>query len=365
MRVMYDSQIFTMQKYGGISRYFFELINNFDETINTNVSLLLSNNQYISNYQYVPHLSFLPSNEFRGKHRLMTLINKLNSIYEIKYKAFDVFHPTYYDPCFLKYIGSKPFVLTVCDMIHEKFSAMFSRNDKTSKNKKLLCNKATKIIAISQNTKKDLMELFAIEEAKIDVVHLGNSLTLDKKNSRGDELPPKYILFVGARSAYKNFLSFVNGVSGILERDKGLSVICVGGGSFNDTEMQLFDKLKMSNKIYQCSITDDDLSMYYQYAELFVFPSLYEGFGIPILEAFACDCPLVCSNTSSFPEIAGKGGEYFDPYDEKSISIAIENVLSNPQKRELLSRNGRERLKCFSWEKTAMDTKKIYEGLIK
>ena len=107
------------------------------------------------------------------------------------------------------------------------------------------------------------------------------------------------------------------------------------------------------------------MPLFYKQAELFVFPSLYEGFGIPILEAFACECPLVCSNTSSLPEIAADGAEYFNPYDVFSIKIAIENVLNNDDRKKVLKLNGKKRLKNFSWQKTAEDTKKIYESILK
>jgi len=366
MKILYDHQTFVLQKYGGISRYFYEMVKYFKNTGDeVKVALYFSNNHYISDKKHIKHLELLPKYEFRGKQRLSLLLNKINSIYILKKQNFDIFHPTYYDPYFLKYIGDKPFVLTVYDMIHEKLQDNFSSKDKTTEYKKLLCEKATKIIAISESTKNDLIEIFGIDDSKIEVVYLGNSLIASNENIKALQLPQKYILFVGSRGVYKNFNTFIRGVTGVLNSDKDLSVVCVGGGLFNAKEIELFDTLKINNQVFQYTLDDDQLFSFYKSAELFVFPSLYEGFGIPVLEAFACDCPLVCSETSSLPEIAENGAEYFNPSNEISICKAIQNVLDSTERKEVLRKNGRERLKSFSWEKTSIETKKIYESILK
>ncbi|WP_321777751.1 glycosyltransferase family 1 protein [Sulfurimonas sp.] len=364
---MYDYQIFSLQKYGGISRYFYELIKQYEciENIEVKVPLLVSNNHYISDKRYVQHINLLPNKEFRGKHRLLAPINKINSIQKIKMKNYDVFHPTYYDPYFLKYIGATPFILTVYDMIHEKFSEFVSKNDLAANNKKILLEKASKIIAISENTKKDLIEIFKISAEKITVVHLATSMKINNDFKIKIKLPSKYILFVGTRQGYKNFSKFIKAVSKIIDKEMDLYILCVGAGKFTSDEINLFNELSIKDKVLQFDLDDESLSQFYKNALMFVFPSLYEGFGIPILEAFACQCPLVCSNTSSFPEVAEDAAEYFDPYSELSIYQAIENVLENEEQRKLLVENGTKRLKYFSWEQTALETKKVYESTMK
>lgn len=367
MNILYDHQIFTSQKYGGISRYFYELIKEFDdvEDIKIRTSVLLSNNYYISNKYYIKYINFLPNKEFARKQGIITRVNKINSIYQIKKQNFDIFHPTYYDTYFLKYIGVKPFVLTVYDMIHEKFKDMFPLNDEIVKNKKILCERASKIIAISESTKKDLIELFGVDKSKIEVIYLGNSMVLDNEIALDVEVPKRYILFVGSRDGYKNFDRFIRSISLVLNENLDLSVVCVGGGKFNNNEVDLFEKLNIDSRVFQYTLDDNLLAQFYAKASMFVFPSLYEGFGIPVLEAFACKCPLVCSNTSSLPEIAGDGAEYFDPYCKESIYNAIKTVLVDDVKKELLVQNGTERLKYFSWEETAKQTKLVYEMVIK
>ena len=112
------------------------------------------------------------------------------------------------------------------------------------------------------------------------------------------------------------------------------------------------------------NVTQDDLPAIYQGSSLFVYPSFFEGFGIPILESFACACPLVCSNTSSLPEIAGNAAQYFDPYSKESMYNAISEVLNDKNLSSTLVKKGKERLKLFSWKKTAIETKKIYESVL-
>ncbi len=367
MKILYDHQIFTAQKYGGISRYLYELMKEFDllEGIDTDISLLLSNNHYIATKKYTNHTNFLTEKEFRGKQRLFNFFNKPNSIYRLKSQNFDIFHPTYYDPYFLDYIGNKPFVLTVYDMIHEKFSDMFAPLDKTSIQKRLLVEKATKVIAISQSTKKDLIELFGTDESKIEVVYLGNSMCSNNSDNEKLDIPKKYMLFVGSRGAYKNFERFIVSVSEILNKDKDLYVICAGGGKFNAQELDSFLNLNIDEQVKQYNLDDNTLANLYKNAQLFVFPSLYEGFGIPILESFACECPLVCSDTSSLPEVAGDAAQYFNPYSEESIKDAVEIVLNSNTFQNELRQKGIKRLELFSWKQTAIETKKIYESIMK
>ncbi|OHE06484.1 MAG: hypothetical protein A3G74_02405, partial [Sulfurimonas sp. RIFCSPLOWO2_12_FULL_34_6] len=309
MKILYDYQIFSTQRYGGISRYFYELIKEFDsaQDIEIDTSLLISDNYYISDKKFVQYLNFLQDKDFYAKKRFMSFFNNINSINRLKSKSFDLFHPTYYNPYFLKYLDEKPFVLTVYDMIHEKFQEMFPSKDNTSHNKRLLVEKATKIIAISKSTKADLIELFATDESKIEVVYLGNSMFYKSDIEINISIPKKYILFVGSRGGYKNFNRFIQSITELLQEDKELFVTCIGGGKFKTDEAQLFRELNISEQVIQYDLDDDMLAYFYKNAMLFVFPSLYEGFGMPILESFACGCPLVCSNTSSLPEIAFDG----------------------------------------------------------
>jgi glycosyltransferase involved in cell wall biosynthesis len=133
---------------------------------------------------------------------------------------------------------------------------------------------------------------------------------------------------------------------------------------FTREEKKLLKNLDIINKVYHVKINGTILKNLYKNARAFIFPSLYEGFGLPVLEAYSCGCPAIISNSSSLPEIGGDGAIYFDPSDKQSIISAVETVLFNEKNREELIRKGYSRLKFFSWEKTADSTKKVYNHLL-
>lgn len=359
MKILYDHQIFIAQKYGGISRYFYELIKNFNHAkdMDISTSILFSKNYYIADKKEVNHI--------RIQRKIYRKINNIILLNKLKKQNFDVFHPTYYDPCFLRYIGNKPFVLTVHDMIHEKFKESFSVNDEVSQNKRKLVERANKIIAVSQSTKKDLIKIFNVNPEKIEVVYLGSSIVPTEGKAYENIVKlGKYILFVGSRGGYKNFNKFIVASYKILHENIDISIVCVGGGAFNSDELNLIDSFNISQRVFRYDLDDAHLAGFYKNALLLVFPTLYEGFGFPPLEAFLCKCPVVCSNTSSLPEVSGNAAEYFDPYDEMSIYTAINNVLSNDEYRKTLVSNGLQRLNKFSCEQLAIDTKKVYESVM-
>ena len=141
-------------------------------------------------------------------------------------------------------------------------------------------------------------------------------------------IPSNFLLFIGDRAPYKNFNRLIRAFSILSKEDKELNLVCTGM-PFSKSEKEFIDQLGVTDKITQVKATDKLLCELYSRAKLFIFPSLYEGFGIPILEAYACHCPVALSNASCFPEIAGDAGIYFDPYSEKSIIESIREVITN------------------------------------
>jgi glycosyltransferase involved in cell wall biosynthesis len=370
MKILYDYQIFSLQKYGGISRYFCELYSNLltMDTIQPEISVIYSENCY---YQKLFHQKInLPYQNALGgfinfkKDSIIEKINKYNSKNKIRFGNFDILHPTYYNPYFLKFLKTKPYVLTVYDMIHELFPDMY-KGDNTEIQKKILIQGASKIIAISDNTKTDIVKIYNIDPKKIEVIPLATSLHTHLSDNNLN-LPRKYILFIGhRRRAYKNFIPFINSISSLLNDEKDLFLICAGGEIFSDFEKHLLNDLNLTMKVIYYPVVDDStLSQLYRKAILFVFPSLYEGFGIPILEAFSCGCPVAASNYSSLPEVGGDAVNYFDPYNPDSIQKVVENIVYNCSLQDSLRIRGYQQLKLFSWAKTAHQTKKVYDNII-
>ncbi len=220
---------------------------------------------------------------------------------------------------------------------------------------------ASRIIAISENTKLDIIHYYDIESSKIQVVHLGNSFpTVTATEPRPSDFPARYLLFVGLRSGYKNFSLFAEAIADLFAEDRDLRLICVGGGPFNSDEKKHLSRLLLVDKVIQVSPTDEELARLYRHASLFAFPSLYEGFGIPILEAFGAGCPVVVSDTGSFPEVAGEAAAYFNPRDPGSIRAVIGQILGDPNRASALREAGRRRLARFDWLETARKTKEVY-----
>ncbi len=393
MKILFDHQIFDLQQFGGISRYFFELLAhlNKDASVEWELPVLYSDNKYLNSFtafsnKLLPkpekidyYKEFLWGTSFRGKGILYQLknkiskeleaineseSNKINAIEKIKEGDFDVFHPTYYDDYFLEYLNGKPFVITVYDLIHQIFPE-FGLYETTDKNRDLL-QKASKIIAISESTKTDLINIFNVDAQKIEVTHLASSLNQDSSVVSEDfktRLPHKYFLFVGGRSGYKNFMFFVQIVAALMESEKDLYIVCTGS-PFDEKEFYLFNKTGITERMYHTYVDDNELTYLYKNALAFVFPSLYEGFGLPILEAFSCGCPVLVSNTSSLVEVGGNAVSYFEPKNSASMINAIKSVLKNKELRTSMIGKGYQQLKNFSWQKTANETKNVYQKII-
>lgn len=365
LKILYDHQCYTYQDYGGVSRYYTELIRHLKQNnlAQPKVAIKYSNNQYLNSLKEVGSKPFLSKYQFKGKKLLLDVLNRRISNKIISMGNFDIFHPTYFNPYFLNHLKNKPFVITVHDMTHELFPDKMNKWDKSSEHKKLLVNKAKKIICVSNNTKNDLIKLFQAEEENIKVIYHGNSLNYkrDLQFESSLKLPEKFILYVGSRKYYKNFIFMIKALADLIKEGNDLKLICAGGGKFSKDEIKLFTELKIWNKIIQLNVNDKILGALYSNASCFVFPSLYEGFGIPILEAFSCGCPVICSNSSSLPEIGGDAAEFFDPKDLQAIRNAVEIVLTDQDKRKKMISLGFKRLKNFNWEKSAMQTFELYK----
>ena len=387
MKILYDHQIFETQKVGGISRYCYELLYGlarFNDVV-VELSLKHSPNEYLKNSQFSKKIepdpdnyeNFLQGREFIGKWSLFNLRkifrrlgqaksgNVERSIAALKKQEFDIFHPTYYDDYFLPYLGGKPFVLTVHDMIHDIYPEHFNLSDQTSIKKRNLALLATKIITVSECTKIDLIQFYGIPPDKVEVIHLACSkYAHESENVVRPAMPARFLLYVGTRSGYKNFYFFLNSIGRVLKADPTLHVVCAGT-AFSDNEMAFIMQHEFAARVHSFSVTDAVLWQLYKRALALVFPSLYEGFGLPVLEAFGLDCPAILSNSGSLPEIGGEAAIYFYPKDANSIQAAIsKTIYGSEQFRRNLVVRGNLRAQQFSWENTCRQTEKVYRQIL-
>jgi glycosyltransferase involved in cell wall biosynthesis len=255
-------------------------------------------------------------------------------------------------------------------MIHELFPEMFSSADRTSYWKRELVLKAARIIAISNSTRDDLVRYYGIAEEKVAVTHLGPPRFPDGERS-GSSPAGKYILYVGNRDKpfplkerYKNFDFFVESLLPLFREQQDLRLVCAGGGTFNSQERRLFAERGIGGKVLYDPASGGVPADLYRKATLFVLPSLYEGFGLPVLEAFSCGCPVAVSRTSALPEVAGDAALYFDPRNADSIREAVRRVFEDGALREHLRSEGFKQMRNFSWRKTAEETKAVYESVL-
>jgi glycosyltransferase involved in cell wall biosynthesis len=292
----------------------------------------------------------------------------------------DLFWSPHYNIPFLS-ARTKKRVVTIHDVFHLVF---FNRLNLPKKiYSKTMLNLATryadKIITVSNFSESEIMRHIKINRDKIKVINnavntdIFKALNGNAPNDINKKLvpPEKYILYVGNIKFHKNIKNLILAYEHLL--NKGITdcyLVIVGEKErFIAADSNIRDTInspsKLSEKIiFTGYMKIDDLSVLYNSASLFVFPSLYEGFGLPPLEAMACKCPVVVSNTASLPEVCGDAAYYVDPHSVDSIAEGIQNVLSDNTLRESLIKRGLERVKLFSWERSAEEHLKIFEEVL-
>ena len=357
MKILFDHQLFSWQRYGGASKYFSMLLNYLPKDM-WETTTIFSNNSYVEALDLFPHHNFLKRFYFKGQGRIMHELNKKHTCKIIAKGNFDIYHQTHFDPFSIPYLGNKPMVTTFHDI---NFSTL-NPDPKVEKWQEISLNRANKIIAISKNTKKDLINLFNIPENKISVIYHG----IDTNSYRLIQPKPfsfPYILYVGSRSNHKNFISLLNALPNILKGHSDLKLVCTWK-DFTSNEKKLFLNKNLNDHIIHISANESQMRQLYQHAEVFVFPSLYEGFGMPILEAMAANCPVALSNASCFPEIAQDAAVYFDPHQPDDIANAVINILDSSDLRKDIIAKGFKRVKDFSWEECAKQHLAVYNSLL-
>ncbi len=356
---------------GGIGVYTHQIVKNLGRMDNENNYHLihyLKNNQdiYSQNSEII-----IPKNRFvRGWGSYMfwrhfTLPRGLK-----KYNL-DVVH----DPYELgPFTFSQPFrkVITVHDLTPLLFPNLFKRGD-VMLHRLLLkktISKADKIITVSYNSQKDIMEYLHVPEEDIEVIYNGKGENFRQLKSKQVaefrekyRLPSNFILSVGGLHPIKNIPRLLEAYS--LARKGGLEhkLVMVGGAVDRAEEIfQIITNLGLEDHvIFTGVVSDEDLVGLYNAADLFLYPCIYAGFGLPPLEAMACGTPVITSCSSSLPEIVGDAAKLVNPYDPKKLASAINRIITNDETRKTLIKKGLKRSERFNWKKTAWETLKVYK----
>jgi glycosyltransferase involved in cell wall biosynthesis len=401
MRIGIDCRTILNPGYGehaGIGHYTFYLVSNLLKIDKKNQYVLFFDNllsrnaaeEVIAGAANV-QIRFFPFHRY--KYYLPFAFSHLLVAGALEKEKLDVFHsPAYTLP--LVYKGKS--VVTVHDLAIYKHPEWFAKKSLVGRNfsTKMLVpqslKKAKKIIAVSRHTKKDIQEIFRIKPEKIEVVYEGvefrdlpgrgeeacgllNKICLDDLTAKYG-LSEDYILFLGTIEPRKNIETLIRAFCSLAEKDVGFAdkyqLVLAGAKGwkyekvFRAIEVCQKDLKNKAAVKYIGYVPGREKFALMKYAACFVFPSLYEGFGLPVLESLSLAVPTITSNTSALPEITGKGALLVDSKKSESIADALLKVLSNKKLREQLGKNGVAQAKKFSWEKCAQKTLAVYKSVI-
>jgi len=263
-------------------------------------------------------------------------------------------------------------ILTIHDLIPLLYPESYSRNlaRRWNTSLKLIINRADHLIAVSQKTKEDCIEYLNIPPENITVIPNGYSNAFHpitngekvKKHIESTYNLDKYILFIGRVEARKNLTTLIKAFHKLKKSGLSHKLAIIGGMGWQHEEvLREIKRLDLQSEVvFPGYVPEEDLVKFYNAADLFVYPSLYEGFGLPPLEAMACGTPVVTSNTSSLPEVVGDAGIMVDPMDVDALADSMQRVLTDDALHEKLRNMGITKAQEFSWEKTAHETWQVY-----
>lgn len=357
MKILFDHQIFALQRYGGVSKYFFEILSNLPRE-EWDSTVLFSNNEYYKSLN-LRYLSFCPQKKIKGIYHILNELNKPYTLWRILTSDCDVIHLTHFNsPRFFDRLN-KPVVVTFHDM---NFS-LWDKNEYLAKLQRNSVDKADKIVCVSNNTKNDLVNMWGVPDNKIQVIYHGVSSIQHAAYENGRIVEYPYILYVGQRKTFKNFNRLVRAFKNITSNNKDLKLVCTNL-PFTAEEYVLFKELDIIDRVISISASEVQMANLYYYAELFVYPSIYEGFGMPILEAMSYSCPTVIANASCFPEIAGDAAMYFDPLNIDEMTEAIKLLLNDDALKSKLIEKGLLLCNKFTWKKSAQEHRELYTKML-
>ena len=380
MKVLYDYQAFDIQRSGGVSNVFSLLVEEVKKKIDVKVGITSTDNLYMLNQGYpnskqvyagLVKIGKVDEHQTKFEDIDWKKVNRIYSKNAIQRGDYDVFHPTHYEPYFLDYGLDKPYVVTVHDLAFERLRNYIQFNESMCladfEKRRAIMESASKVVAISEATKKDIIDIYKVPENKIEVVYNAYR-ELPENYVYNNPFDFPYILYVGTRQGplnYKCFIPFFNQIVPFMKRHKEFRLICTGRG-FTTFEKDMFRQYGLEDRVENHYLNEDGLNNLYHHAFCFVFPSEFEGFGLPILEAYKNDCPTLLNDIPVFREVAGDAGMFFDITDGTSLNDRLESLYTaDGNDIKSLIEDQRERLPLFTADKMAEGYINIYKSVLK
>lgn len=370
MRIGIDCRMFK-SSFTGIGRYTFELVKNLQKLDTTNEYILFFNDPEYS--AFTPSQPNFKKVLVNAEHYSMSEQTKFLRI--LNKQHLDLMHFTHFNAPILY---KKPFVVTIHDITHTLFPGrkMKSLPYRLAYQKviKSAIQKSKKIIAVSNNTKQDLETIFHAPAEKIHTIYEGaneefRQLTDEVRAEYTKIINDKYgitkpyLLYTGVHRYHKNLVRLIQAFKLLTANHPDLKLVITGKDDplYPEVNEEVFHQSVQGKVIFTGLVPEDDLIALYNLSLAYVFPSLYEGFGLPILEAMQCGTVVCASNVSSIPEIAGeKNAVFFDPLNPEDMAAKIEGAIADPALQWKLIQNGFARVKDFSWEKMARELLALY-----
>lgn len=369
MRIGIDGR-YIQDHFPGIGRYTYNLVQALAKAAPEDSFVLLYNPQLVNTRYDLERLKAPNVEVVSVDLPTFSLTEQYRSSSLIRYLGLDLFHSPYYiKPYFLPC----PSLVTIYDLIPKLYPQYMPSLWKRAIFEvaiRLAVGGARQVICVSQSAKEDLVRLLGVLPSKVWVTPLGVDTQFNPVNEKAIfnlcqkyDLPEGYILYLGINKPHKNLVRLVEAFAKV---KTGRKLVLAGKEDPRYREVhEAVKQLSLQERVvFLDQVPEDDLPALYGGAALFVFPSLYEGFGLPLLEAMACGVPVVCSSTSSLPEIAGRAAVMIDPLDVSQLARALERVLEDSDLRASMREEGLKQAAHFSWERTAKETLAVYRQVL-